>query len=91
VLRRLGRSRLPRPQRDPKVRYERERPGELLHVDTKKLGRFWAVGKRVHGDRSLRSRGARWQYLHVAIDVDRPRFGGQRLVRRLVALSFSRS
>jgi transposase InsO family protein len=41
-------------------------------VDTKKLGRFWAVGKRVHGDRSLRSRGARWQYLHVAID-DRSR------------------
>jgi transposase len=35
VLRRLGCSRLPRPQRDPKVRYERDRPGELLHVDTK--------------------------------------------------------
>ncbi len=68
VLRRLGRSRLPRPQRDPAVRYERARPGELLHVDTKKLGRFWAVGKRMHGDRSIRSRGARWQYLHIAID-----------------------
>jgi transposase InsO family protein len=68
VLRRLGHSRLPRLQRDPKVRYERERPGELLHVDVKKLGRFWTAGKRVHGDRSQRSRGARWQFLHVAID-----------------------
>jgi transposase InsO family protein len=68
VLRRLGHSRLPRAQRDPKVRYERERPGELLHVDVKKLGRFWAAGKRVHGNQSVRSRGARWQFLHVAID-----------------------
>jgi transposase InsO family protein len=68
VLRRLGHSRLPRPQRDRAVRYERDRPGELLHVDTKKLGRFWAAGKRVHGDRSVRSRGAAWQYLHIAID-----------------------
>src|SRR6266511_1791467 len=44
VLRRSGCSRLPRARRDPRVRYERERPGELLHVDTKKLGRFWAIG-----------------------------------------------
>jgi transposase InsO family protein len=68
VLRRLGCSRLPRPVRDPRVRYERAYPGALLHVDTKRLGRFWAVGKRVHGDRSVRSRGARWQYLHIAVD-----------------------
>jgi transposase InsO family protein len=68
VLRRAGCSRLPRPGRGHGRRYERARPGELLHVDTKKLGRFWAVGKRVHGDRSVRSRGARWQHLHVAID-----------------------
>jgi len=68
VLRRAGCSRLPKPQRDPRVRYERARVGELLHVDVKKLGRFWSVGKRVHGDRSVRSRGARWQYMHVAID-----------------------
>jgi transposase len=47
VLRRAGRSRLPRPQRDPKVRYERAHPGELLHVDTKKLGRFFQVGKAI--------------------------------------------
>ena len=44
VLRRLGRSRLPREPRPPVVRYERERPGELVHIDTKKLGRFWNVG-----------------------------------------------
>lgn len=55
VLRRAGCSRLPRPQRDPRVRYERERPGELLHVDTKKLGRFFAVGKRILQDGVQRS------------------------------------
>jgi transposase InsO family protein len=70
VLRRHGLSRLPRPAREPRCvrRYERERPGELLHVDTKKLGRFWTAGKRIHGDQINRSRGAGWQALHVAID-----------------------
>ena len=68
VLRRAGCSRLPRPQRDPKVRYERAYPGALLHVDTKKLGRFWAVGKRILQDGVNRSPRAGWQHLHVAID-----------------------
>jgi transposase InsO family protein len=68
VLRRAGCSRLPRPQRDPKVRYERDRPGELLHVDTKKLGRFFAVGKRILQDGIQRSPKAGWQHLHIAID-----------------------
>lgn len=68
VLRRAGCSRLPRPRRDPRVRYERERPGELLHLDTKKLGRFWQLGKRILQDGVQRSRKAGWQYLHVAID-----------------------
>ncbi len=68
VLRRAGCSRLPRARRDPRVRYERERPGELLHVDTKKLGRFWTVGKRIRQDGINRSRRAGWQHLHVAID-----------------------
>jgi len=68
VLRRAGCSRLPRPQRDPRVRYERDRPGELLHVDTKKLGRFFQVGKRILQDGVQRSPGAGWQHLHVAID-----------------------
>ena len=69
VLRRYGVSRLPRPARGPVVRYERERPGELLHVDIKKLGRFWTLGKRVLGSEAgNRNRHAGWQYLHLAID-----------------------
>ena len=69
VLRRYGVSRLRRPARGPVVRYERERPGELVHVDIKKLGRFWTLGKRVLGsDVGNRSRHAGWQYLHLAID-----------------------
>ena len=68
VLRRMGRSRRPRTPRPPVLRYERERPGELLHLDTKKLGRFWQVGKRVFGDGVHRNHHAGWQYLHVAID-----------------------
>jgi transposase InsO family protein len=58
----------------PDNRYERARPGELVHVDTKKLGRFYQPGHRVTGDRSdARLRGFKgWEYLHVAID-DRTR------------------
>ena len=68
VLRRRGRSRRPRAPRLQAVRYERERPGELLHVDIKKLGRFWQVGKRILQDGVGRSPHAGWQYLHVAVD-----------------------
>ena len=68
VLRRHGRSRLPRPAREPVQRYERARPGELVHVDIKRLGRFWTVGKAILADRLTRSEGAGWQYLHLAID-----------------------
>jgi len=68
VLRRWGCSRLPRPVRDPVRRDERERPGELIHVDTKKLGRFHVVGKRIFNDGVHRNRAAGWQHLHVAID-----------------------
>ena len=67
VLRRFGRSRRPRSPRPAVVRYERERPGELLHIDTKKLGRFWQVGKRIHHGRQ-RNRHAGWQHVHVAVD-----------------------
>jgi transposase len=74
VLRRYGYSRLPRPA-SPAARcarrYERARPGELLHVDTKQLGRFWEPGKRVLGSeagRPHRNRRIGWQHLHVAID-----------------------
>jgi len=68
VLRRHGCSRLARPPREPAQRYERSRPGELVHVDIKKLGRFWTVGKAILGDRLTRSEGAGWQYLHLAVD-----------------------
>jgi transposase InsO family protein/transposase-like protein len=68
VLRRWGCSRLPRAERDPVRRYERARPGELVHVDTKKLGRFHVVGKRILKDGIQRSPRAGWQHLHVAID-----------------------
>ena len=68
VLRRYGLSRLPRAPKEPVRRYERSRPGELVHVDIKRLGRFWTVGKAIFGDRLTRSRRAGWQYLHLAID-----------------------
>ncbi|MGH3020891.1 MAG: IS481 family transposase, partial [Gaiellaceae bacterium] len=68
VLRRYGVSRLRRPARGLVVRYERSRPGELVHVDIKRLGRFWTVGKAILGDGVNRSRRAGWQYLHLAID-----------------------
>lgn len=68
VLRRAGVSRLPRAPRPEPVRYERERPGELLHVDTKRLGRFHQVGKAILRDGVQRSPRAGWQHLHVAVD-----------------------
>jgi len=67
-LRRIGlgkRSRLEPPE--PPNRYERSRPGELIHVDVKRLGRFRAAGKRVLTTR-YRSQGAGWECCHVAID-----------------------
>jgi transposase InsO family protein len=58
----------------PVVRYERDAPGELLHMDTKKLGRIAAPGHRVTGDRRDHVRGAGWEVAHVAID-DHSRVG----------------
>jgi transposase InsO family protein len=54
----------------PENRYVRSRPGELVHVDTKKLGRFYRPGHRVTGDRTAqsRARGIGWEFLHIAID-----------------------
>lgn len=75
VLRRHDRSRLQQPPpREEVVRYERSAPGELVHVDIKKLGRIVQPGHRVTGDRSRRSAGAGWQHLFVAID-DHSRLG----------------
>ena len=49
-------------------RYEHKNPGDLLHLDVKKLVRFRRPGHRVHGDRSRQSRGIGWEFVHVAID-----------------------
>ena len=69
VLRRAGQSRLPPLEPPPPVqRYERAHPGELIHIDTKKLGRIERVGHRITGDRRDRTRGAGWEFAHVAID-----------------------
>jgi transposase InsO family protein len=63
---------------EPVRRYEREHPGELIHIDIKKLGRFAAVGHRITGDRTRQSNtrgyrdgeryGAGWEFVHVCID-----------------------
>ena len=69
-LRRAGlhRLRLLDPPEPPR-RYERRHPGELLHLDVKKLGRIGGrVGHRIHGDRTTRVLGIGWEYVHVAID-----------------------
>ena len=66
---RLGMGRLQSLEPKPPVRrYERKRPGSLLHLDTKKLARIIRPGHRVHGDRSTRVSGAGWEYAHVAVD-----------------------
>ena len=54
----------------PVVRYERQAPGEMIHIDIKKLGRFEKPGHRVTGDRTgqSNSRGVGWEFVHVSID-----------------------
>ena len=74
VLKRAGLSRLSDLEPcEPVVRYEHERPGDLIHIDTKKLGRIERMGKRVPGS-PYRSVGAGWEHLFVAID-DHSRMG----------------
>jgi transposase InsO family protein len=69
LLRRLGLARLRAGEPpEPVRRYERQRPGELLHVDIKKLARIAGIGHRITGDRRHRARGVGWEYVHVAID-----------------------
>lgn len=76
ILRRLGLSRIRDLEPLPPVRrYERDRPGELIHLDIKKLGRFERVGHRITGDRRGQSNrratkrgGTGWEYVHVCID-----------------------
>ncbi len=75
ILRRNGMNRLrsldPPP---PVVRYEHSRPGDLIHFDIKRLARIVKPGHRVHGDRTRETRGAGYEYLHIAID-DHSRIG----------------
>jgi transposase InsO family protein len=73
----------------PVQRYEHERPGELVHLDTKRLGRFWRPGHRVTGDRKLESKGAGWQFLYVAID-DHARIAYGEMYREETGLSAAR-
>ena len=69
ILTRHGLSRLKNlDPKEPPRRYQRQRPGELIHVDIKKLGCIGRVGHRIHGDRTTRVRGIGWEFVHVAID-----------------------
>jgi len=71
ILKRLGLNRLSALEpAEPVRRYERAAPGEILHIDIKKLGKFSRIGHRVTGDRTGRSktRGVGWEYVHLAID-----------------------
>jgi transposase InsO family protein len=80
ILTRIGMGRLGRLGLEPAERYERERPGELIHIDVKKLGRIHGgAGKRISGTRrhhqlaitdaaGRRRKTAGWDFVHVAID-----------------------
>jgi transposase InsO family protein len=75
VLGRLGMNRLKSLEpAEPVRRYERAAPGEMIHIDIKKLGRFNKVGHRITGDRTAQStdrmsgRAPGWEYVHVCID-----------------------
>ena len=69
VLRRYGLSRLRTKRSEPVIRYEWPEPGDLVHLDVKKLGRIGTGGgKRVLGQGPGRRGGVGWDFVHVAID-----------------------
>ncbi len=71
ILRRLGLNKLSALEpAEPVRRYQREHPGELIHIDIKKLGKFNRIGHRITGDRTdqSRTRGIGWEFVHVGID-----------------------
>ena len=71
ILRRLGLNRIAALEpAEPVRRYERQHPGELIHIDIKKLGRFERVGHRITGKRTgnAASRASGWEFVHVCID-----------------------
>jgi transposase InsO family protein len=80
---------------EPPRRYERERPGEMIHIDIKKLGKFDQIGHRITGDRKgqSNSRGVGWEFLHVCID-DASRVAFSRIMkseRKACAVAFLRA
>jgi transposase InsO family protein len=93
VLKRLGLNRLSALEpAEPPRRYQRERPGELIHIDIKKLGKFNRIGHRITGDRTGQSntRGVGWEFVHVAVD-DASRIAFSRVMkteRRGCAIAF---
>ena len=75
ILKRAGLSRLKDlDPAEPVRRYQRQHPGELIHLDIKRLGRFHQIGHRITGDRTRQSSprgrgaGAGWEFVHVCID-----------------------
>jgi transposase InsO family protein len=69
VVARNGLGKLPRlSPEEPANSYERPRPGELVHIDVKQLGKIGRPGHRVNDDRRTRTRGIGWEYVHVAVD-----------------------
>jgi transposase InsO family protein len=69
ILKKLGLNKLKALEpAEPVRRYERDNPGELIHIDIKKLGRFDKIGHRITGVRGGQSRGVGWEFVHVCID-----------------------
>jgi len=93
ALKRLGLNRLSALQpAEPPRRYQRERAGELIHIDIKKLGKFNRIGHRITGDRTgqSNSRGVGWEFVHVCID-DASRIAFSRVMkteRKACAVAF---
>jgi hypothetical protein len=88
VLRRGGRSRRPRPERPAVVRYQWPCPGNPLHMDVKKLGRFEGPGHALTADRTRRSRGAGFEYVHLIVnDCSRLRYSEVHLDERATTVT----
>jgi transposase InsO family protein len=75
ILTRIGMGRLGRLGLEPAQRYERARPGELIHIDVKKLGRIARPGHRIYGQQIRATKGHHqqrfsrgWEFVHIAID-----------------------
>jgi transposase InsO family protein len=82
VLKRAGLERLKKLEaKEPENRYQHRRPGDLVHLDVKKLGRISGYhGHRITGDRRGRRKGVGWDYVHIAID-DRTRIAYAEVLR----------